>query len=471
MTNRLGIIVICTLLLIGCQTKKTDLKEVLKIRDLNEIAADGKLRVLIAHSATSYFLYRGQTMGYEYELLKRLAKNLNLELDLKVSRNLDEMLDELKSGNVDLVAHGLAVTQERKEEVAFVDYLYLTKQVLVQRKPDNWRDLTIDNIKEAMVQDPIELIGDTVSVRKNSSYFKRLLNLSKEIGGDIVIDPLEGALSTDEIIKQVVDKKIKYTVADGNLAGIHASQYPILDISVPLSFSQRIAWAVRKESPVLLEAINSWIDREKKNPDYYVIYNKYFEYKRSFKRRVNSEFYSLNKNQISAYDRLIKEYARELGWDWRLLASLVYQESQFEPSDSSWAGAKGLMQIMPSTAQELGIKDRADPKESLRGGTAYLEQLASNFEQVRDSVQRIKFAMASYNCGYQHVKDAQSLAEIRGLDKYTWDDNVDKMILALSDPQHYNHKVVQYGYVRGTEPYDYVEQIFDRYKLYASIVE
>ncbi|MBT8292477.1 MAG: transporter substrate-binding domain-containing protein, partial [Eudoraea sp.] len=385
--------------------------------------------------------------------------------------NLDDMLDELKNGNVDLVAHGLAVTQERKEEVAFADYLYLTKQVLVQRKPDNWRNLTLDNIKEAMIQGPIELIGDTVSVRKNSSYYKRLLNLSKEIGGDIIIDSLKGGLSTDEIIKQVVDKKIKYTVADGNLARINASHYPILDVSVPLSFSQRIAWAVRKDSPILLEAIISWINEEKKSSDYYVVYNKYFENKRSFRRRAKSEFYSLNKNQISPYDRLIKEYAQELGWDWRLLASLVYQESQFEPNDSSWAGAKGLMQIMPSTAQELGITDRGDPNESLRGGTAYLEQLTGNFEQVKDSVQRIKFAMASYNCGYQHVKDAQSLAEIRGLDKYTWDDNVDKMILALSDPQHYNHEAVRYGYVRGAEPYDYVVQIFDRYKLYASLVD
>ncbi len=471
MTKRLGILVICAFWMSGCQMKKTDLKGPAVIRDLNEIVADGKLRVLIAYSATSYFLYRGQTMGYEYELLKRLAKKLNLELDLKVSRNLDHMLDELKKGNIDLVAHGLAVTQERKEEVAFIDYLYLTKQVLVQRKPDNWRKLTIDNIKEAMIQDPIELIGDTVSVRKNSSYLKRLLNLSKEIGGDIVIDTLEGAISTDEIIKQVVDKKIKYTVADGNLARINASHYPILDVSVPVSFSQRIAWAVSLDSPKLLEKINDWIEEEKKGSDYYVIYNKYFENKRSFKRRAKSEFYSLNKNQISTYDRLIKKHAQELGWDWRLLASLVYQESQFEPSDSSWAGAKGLMQIMPSTAQELRIKDRGNPEESLRGGTAYLEQLSGYFEEVKDSVQRIKFAMASYNCGYQHVKDAQNLAELRGLDKYTWDDNVDNMILALSDPQHYNHEAVQYGYVRGAEPYDYVVQIFDRYKLYSSLVE
>ena len=260
MTKRIGILIICCLCLSACQTKKTDLNEAAVIRDFDEIVADGKLKVLIAYSATSYFLYRGQTMGYEYELLKRLAKKLNLELELKVSRNLDEMLDELQHGNIDLVAHGLAVTQERKEQVAFIDYLYLTKQVLVQRKPDNWRKLTLDKIKESMIQDPIELIGDTVSVRKNSSYLKRLLNLSKEIGGDIVIDTLEGTISTDEIIKQVVDKKIKYTVADGNLAKINASHNPILDVSVPVSFSQRIAWAVRADSPKLLEKINSWID-------------------------------------------------------------------------------------------------------------------------------------------------------------------------------------------------------------------
>ncbi|MGB5385881.1 MAG: transporter substrate-binding domain-containing protein, partial [Eudoraea sp.] len=131
MTKRIGILIICCLCLSTCQVKKSDHKETVVSRDFEEIVADGKLKVLIAYSATSYFLYRGQTMGYEYELLKRLSKKLNLELELKVSRNLDEMLDELKNGNVDLVAHGLAVTQERKKVVAFSNYLYLTKQVLV----------------------------------------------------------------------------------------------------------------------------------------------------------------------------------------------------------------------------------------------------------------------------------------------------------------------------------------------------
>ena len=261
MTKRIRILIICCLCLSACQTKKTDIKEATISRDFDEIVADGKLKVLIAYSATSYFLYRGQTMGYEYELLNRLAKKLDLELELKVSRNLDEMLDELNNGDVDMVAHGLAITQERKKEVAFIDYLYLTKQVLVQRKPTNWRKLTVDNIKASMIQDPIELIGDTVSVRKNSSYLKRLQNLSKEIGGQIIIDSLEGSLSTDEIIKQVVDKKIKYTVADGNLARINASHYLILDVSIPVSFSQRISWAVRKSCLAVIFSSHSCFSR------------------------------------------------------------------------------------------------------------------------------------------------------------------------------------------------------------------
>ena len=440
-------------------------------RDLDQIREDGKLRALIAYSATSYFLYKGQTMGYEYELLRRLANHLELELEIRVARDLDQMLEILQKGQVDIVAHGLAITQERKKEVAFADYLYLTKQVLVQRKPANWRSLTRDQTLDQLVQDPVQLIGDTVSVRKNSSYLKRLENLSREIGGSIIIDTLEGNLSTDEIIKQVVDKKIKYTVADRNLARINASNYPILDISVPVSFSQRIAWALPKGADKLLEATNDWIASEKRQTDFYVIYNKYFKNSRSFNRRIKSEFYSLNKDQISAYDTLIKKEARELGWDWRLLASLVYQESRFNPEATSWTGAQGLMQLMPATATELGVVDRTDPVQSIDGGTKYLSQLVEAFATVPDSIQRIKFALASYNCGYNHVKDAQKLAAVKGLNEHCWDGNVDSMILALSYPKNYYHEVVEHGYVRGVEPYRYVNQIFDRYQHYTALLD
>ncbi len=440
-------------------------------RDLTEIQTDGKLRALIAYSATSYFLYRGQPMGYEYELLKRLADDLGVELELHVSRDLDEMLNELKKGTVDIVAHGLAITAERKQEVAFSEFLYITEQVLVQRKPEGWRQMTRDQIKEGMISDPIELIGDTVSVRKNSSYFKRIRNLSREIGGEIVIDTLRGNITTDEIIKMVADGEIKYTLADKNLASINASYYPDLDVEVPLSFSQRIAWALRPGSKDLLKATNMWIQKEKKQDDYYVIYNKYFKNKRNFRRRVNSPFYSLNQKQISRFDPIIKENSRKLGWDWRLLASLIYQESRFDPEAQSWSGAKGLMQLMPDTAEELGVTATADAGEVIRAGTRYLGQLYENFSHIADSVQRIKFTLASYNCGYSHVLDAQNLAQVKGLKDTVWDGNVAEMILALSFPQNYNHEVVKFGYVRGLEPFQYVEQIFQRYDHYRKFID
>lgn len=439
-------------------------------RDLEEIRSEGKLRALVAYSATGYFLYKGQPMGYEYELLKRLAEHLGLELEVRVVQDLDQMLEILQNGQVDLVAHGLAITRERQEEVAFTDYLYLTKQVLVQRKPANWRKLTLDQIRASLVQDPVDLIGDTVSVRKNSSYLDRLENLSREIGGTIVIDTLEGNLSTDEIIKMVVDKRIKYTVADRNLAHINASSYPILDVSVPVSFSQRIGWAVRKNARELQQALDAWLQQEKKSDEFYYIYNKYFENRRSFNRRIQSEFYSLAEGRISPYDSLFKAVAPRLGWDWRLLASQVYQESRFDPNATAWTGARGLMQLMPATAAEVGVSDPSLPRESLEGGVRYLEQLGRAFERIPDSLQRIKFTLAAYNCGLGHVQDARRLAELRGLDPDTWDQHVDRMVLALSYPKNYNEDVVQYGYLRGVEPYRYVRQVFERYAHYQSLI-
>jgi membrane-bound lytic murein transglycosylase F len=441
-------------------------------RDLPAIAKDDTLRVLVNYSSTSYFLYKGQPMGFEYELLKRMADDMGLVLDMVLAGDMDSIFVQLNRGEVDLISHSLTITNERKKKVAFTDYLYLTAQVLVQRKPDNWRRISWSRLQSQTLQDAIDLIGDTVSVRKNSSYMARLQNLSEELGDTIYIDTMPGDMSTEEIIKKVVDGEIRYTIADANVAKVNAAYYPILDVDVPISFSQRIAWAVRKNSPALLAAINEWIENEKKGVDYYVIYNRYFKNKREFKRRIKSDYLSLNSNTISSYDPLIKRYAADpLGWDWRLLASLIYQESRFEPNADSWAGARGLMQIMPQTAEELGLTDRSDPEQSLRGGTRYLKQMHEHFDYIEDSLQRIKFSLAAYNCGLGHVEDAMVLAEQEGLNPELWDDNVDRMLLALSYPRNYRKPGIRYGYVRGIEPVTYVEQIFARYAQYATFID
>ena len=440
-------------------------------RDLDAIKEEGVLRALVVYSNTSYFLYRGQAMGFEYELLTRLADHLNLKLEIVVSNNLDNQFEVLNRGDVDIIAHGMTITNQRKWEVDFTEYLYLTRQVLVQKKPDNYRKLSYKSLQKQLVKNPIELINDTVSVRKNSAYYERLLSLANEIGGNIIIDTLESTLSTGEIIDMVVDGKIKYTIADENLAKINASYSPILDIAVPISLSQRIAWVTRKKSKKLRTKVDKWILSQRKKKSYNIIYNKYFKNKRSFKRRLKSNYYSLNNNQISRYDNLIKTYANKLGWDWRLLASQVYQESHFDPGANSWAGAEGLMQVMPATAEALGIEDVSDPEQSIRGGTSYLKQIYKRFDQIPDSLNRIKFTMASYNCGYGHVLDAQRLAEANGLDPTLWEDNVEDALLDLRLPKNYNKPIIKYGYVRGSEPVNYIEQIFERYYQYTQLIK
>ena len=469
---RILCLVICATLLTGCgnsggENHRVDPPESTE-NLLEEILQRDTLRALTTYSATSYFLYRGAPMGYEYELLRRFADFLGVELSIQVTDNLDSMLHRLNQGEADLVAHGLAITSERKSRVNFTDPLFLTHQVLVQRKPNNWREVSWKEINEHLIHDPIELIGDTISVRRNSSYFHRLRHLSEEIGGHITIDTLPGRFSTDEIIKMVVDGTVKYTVADNNIAAINASYYPILDISVPVSFSQRIAWAVRPGDTTFVGAANEWIAGMKQSSDYYVIYNKYFKNERNFRRRVKSEFFSLNRKRISPYDEIIQEAAATIGWDWRLLASMIYQESKFQPEAESWAEARGVMQIMPETAVELGIGDILDPYENISGGVRYLANLESYFEMIPDSAERIKFTLASFNCGVGHVLDARRLAEKQGLDPNLWRGNVEEAILQLAYPEYYNDPVVYYA--RGIEPYTYVNQILERYGHYSRFI-
>lgn len=470
------ILLLLSILLVSCQynTKEKDKVDNTPerfSRDLEAIKESGTLKALTIYSGTTYFLYKGRPMGFEYELLERFAKDLGVELEMVIAKNENDLIQLLQDGEGDLLAYGYTITEPRKKEINFTTPLYLSHQVLIQKKPDNWRRMKLHEIKNHLVTNPVQLIGDTVSVKRNSSYASRIKNLANEMGGTIHIDTLDGTLSTDKIIKKVADGEIKYTIADENIAFINSSYHPILDIGTSLSLSQRIGWAVRKKDTQLLSAVNHWLEKAKKTTNYHVTYNKYFKNKRLYKKRVKSDFYSLNENKISPFDDIIKENAKLINWDWRLLASVAYQESQFKPYRESWAGASGLMQIMPETAQELGVTDPYNPSQSLKAGAVYINQMMESHEDIRDSLQRVKFALASYNAGLYHIKDAQKLAEKQGLNPLVWDENVELALLDLSFPEHYNKSYIKYGYVRGEEPYNYVRKIFKRYNHYKRFID
>ncbi|MEJ2535626.1 MAG: transporter substrate-binding domain-containing protein, partial [Calditrichia bacterium] len=176
------LIIYLFLFIIACQKKP----EKLAVQfDLPQIEARGSLVAITAYSATSYFIYKGQPMGYEYELLTRLAEHLNLKLEIQIENNLESMFNRLKNGSGDIIARSLTITRRRQELLQFTDPLFTTRQVLVQRKPENWRRMMLHQIEEQLITNPIDLIGKNIYVVEGSSHFTRLQHLSDEIGGNI----------------------------------------------------------------------------------------------------------------------------------------------------------------------------------------------------------------------------------------------------------------------------------------------
>ncbi len=440
--------------------------------DLPEILKRDTLNAITAYSSTTYFIYRGKRMGYEYELLQRLADHLDVELNIKLSKNLDQLFTMLNEGKGDIIAYNLTVTPERKKRAAFSKPHNYVKQVLVQRKPSDWRYMRASQLNKHLLRDPINLDGDTVYIRRNSAYYDRLKNLEDEISGNIHISQAEPDVETEELIKRVAEGEIDYTVADDNIAKINQTYYNNIDVRTELSYSQKIAWAVRKNAPKLLDTLNHWISSVKGTRDYNVLYSKYYKSRKASKRRRNSAFFTATTNQLSQYDPIFKEYSEQIPYDWLLLAALSFQESRFDPRTTSWAGAKGLMQLMPNTAAQYGITNLYQPEQSVKAGVKYIQWLERNFwrERVPDKKERRRFVLASYNAGPGHVRDAQRLTKKYDGNPKKWA-NVSEFLLKKSKPEYYNDEVVKYGYVRGEEPYKYVKQIMTRYRHYKQFLE
>jgi membrane-bound lytic murein transglycosylase F len=423
--------------------------------------------VLVDNNSISYFIYKGQPMGYEYELLNLLARHLNVDLKIKVTSGVERAIDLLNTGQGDILAFPLTVTKDRTRYVSFTKPHFNTYQVLVQRKPDNWRRMGIDDINARLIRNPVDLVGKEVHVLPGTSFELRLKNLSEEIGGDIIIHRDTSSTESESLMRKVAFGDIPYTVSDHMMANVNASYYPNLDVNTPISVMQQVAWATRKNSPQLVEALNAWLSKIKKEATFMVIYSRYFKSPRTSLIRMKSDYSSLGGNKLSPFDDLIKQGAQQLGWDWRLLASLVYQESHFLPQGESWAGARGLMQLMPSTAKRFGAVNLDDPRQSIKAGVGYLKYLDKYWaKRVTDPAERLKFVLASYNAGLTHITDARKLARKHGKDPNLWNENVEYFLTKKSDPRFYRDPVVMAGYCKCEEPVNYVKDVLDRYDEY-----
>jgi membrane-bound lytic murein transglycosylase F len=395
-------------------------------------------------------------MGYEYELLRDLAKRLDVQLRLVLVSDIDAAFKFLESGKVDLIAMNLEENPERSKGNSFSTPLGNMNTLLVGRdasgKVESWEKLG----------------SDTIYVREGTVYESKLSKIKDSLNLGFIVKATKE--QEEVLIDQVINGQIKWTVADQNIALANATYYENLDVSWKVSDEGKVAWVVRENSTVLLEKLNEWMV-EKQKRFIPILYAKYFRNSKNSYFRNTSPFSSLAGNQISQYDQIIKSGADQLGWDWRLLASLVYKESRFDTTATSYAGARGLLQLMPVTLKRFGVTNPNDPYQSLLGGVKYLRYLDKFWmERVPDSNERLKFILASYNIGHGHVEDAWRLTLKFGRNTQSWTE-VGKFLELKSDPKYYKDPVVKSGFAKGHLAVNYVKDVLSIFQSYKSLVE
>lgn len=420
-------------------------------------SSDSVLRVGTISRSTSYYTLRdGHEMGYDFELCKGLAERLGKHLEVKVAKS-NEELTALLGDSVDVLAFPVVINKSNKEKMSFVDKETITHQVVVQRKRNSSK----------VRQDVLDLIGKKITVVQGSKYYHRLLNLNDEIGGGMEINTVSTDYNEEQLIKMVSKGDIDMTVCDNDIALLSRRYYNNIDTYLEISHPQRNAWAVALGDSTLLNEINAYFSENEKSIE--KLRKKYYE--PSVKKEVAKDVpIFIDKDHISQYDSLFKVLSDTTVWDWRLLSAVAYTESRFNPNAGSFAGAKGLMQMLPETMARLGGDPNKiqDPKENLRFAIEYLNRTYQMTQSARTNDDRIRLTLAAYNAGMGHIRDAQTLCELHGDNPAEWK-VVERYVRLLASPDYYNLPSVKCGYLRGSETADYVDDIMNLYATYKKL--
>jgi membrane-bound lytic murein transglycosylase F len=440
-----------------------------QLPDLGAIRKRGRLIAVTDFNSIDYFIYKGTPMGFNFELLNSFSDFTGIDLEIIAENDIDRAADMVVSGKADLLATGISGAHTVSKDLLPTAPVDVTRQVLVQRRhmPGDSSATGVEGRK--MVADIGDLAGKTVYVEENSSQESMLREIEKKIGENINIVAVP--FVPEKIIKLVSDGEIDYCICDENVAAVVATYYNNIDAGLPVSERQELSWGVRREnSDTLAAELNRWISSYRNTSSYAILHSKYYNNSRS-STIVRSDYYSNNTGRVSRYDDIIRKFSATIGWDWRLLASLICQESRFRPDVVSAKGAYGLMQVMPLTGRDFGIDITLSPENNIRAGIMYLRWLNSVFEsKVPDEKERLNFVLASYNAGPGHVLDAMRLAGKNGMDPCKWEGNVAVWLLKKSDPQYYKDSVVKNGYFSGRESVKFVTEVLTRFAHYKNII-
>lgn len=477
--NKTAFLFLFLLCLAGCQNNDIQENEETEIvcidtagtenstSSLEQLLEKGKLVAVTDCGVFNYRMTDGKPTGFEYELLNDLCSSLNVKLELTVVDDIDSCFQLLDSCRIDLLATGVSTNKAMKRRYLLTSPILMQRSVLVQRMPKRWHDMSTGNeIENQLLRSPLDLAGKTIVLPKGSHNVKVLHHLSNVIGDTIIIIENDSLNSLD-LVRQVSESKIDYTVVEEYVAQMADAYFSGLDTKLALSIEQPLGWAMKKNGndSSLLIAINNWIDNYEQRNMRRVL----ARYVKNGNSIMSSK--AAPEGRICEYDKAIRKVAKNIGWDWRLLASIIYQESRFKADLESDKGAFGLMQLMPVTMEQYEIDYDSSPEEQLVAGGKLIHYLDKCLaDKVVDSAERVKFVLAAYNSGLGHIYDARRLAEKYGKDPNVWTDNVDYFILNKSKSQYYNDTCCRNGYLRGTETYRFVDEVMERYEHYRALV-
>lgn len=434
-------------------------------RDLSEIKKSGVLRMITYYSSNTYFLNQGIEVGFEYELVKEFARENDLALEVVIVGADENPFDLLNSGQGDVIAANYTITPERREIVNFTRPYNLVDQLLVYSSEAEEQPQTLEELAES---------GISVSVRRNSSYFTRMQRLIED-GYDIDVSTLSDAMDTEAALMQVAEGELMATVADDNMFDAANRYMDGLFPGPKIAEQDTIAWAIRENAQDLEATMNRFLykhfrftnDRERPRRSTFlnVLRQRYFEESRQIAEFYNPEWQYQTIGIISPYDDIVKEVADSMNLDWLMLTAMIAQESNFNPNSKSWAGAVGLMQVLPRFV-ETEYELLYDPVTNINEGARIIKEHLDHYAYL-DSTNQWQMALASYNVGQGHMADARRLVIDQNRNPNEWE-NVSNALLMLMQRRYYQD--ARYGFVRGIEPVQYVKEIMNRYRTYEAIM-
>ncbi len=415
---------------------------------LQQIQHDGVLKVLTRNSPTTYYNGPHGISGLEYDLITAFAEHLGVKAEIRSEDKLDNILEQIESGKAHIAAAGLTVTEQRKNRVRFTPpYQYITQQLIYRTGTTRPRSIK-------------DLLDGDLEVIANSSHAERLKALKEEAP---TLKWRENAeAKSTELLNLVAEQLIDFTIADSNEAALHRRFHPELRVAFDISEAEGLAWALRrgKDDSLYQEALK-FFDSLQESGKLEQMLAQYYGHVRKYNYAGTPTYLRHIKQRMYRYQPLFERAALDNDLDWRLLAAVAYQESNWNPRAVSPTGVRGIMMLTRNTAKQLGIKKRTDPAQSIEGGARYIRSLYQRFPEVSEP-DRTWLTLAAYNVGFGHVKDARIITVQRGGDANKWMD-VKESLPLLRLRKWY--KKTRYGYARGHEPVRYVENIRSYYDI------